>query len=57
MSHQQIKTLRIEANGDATHMVFADAGNDRVGINTSFTLYRVTRDVTGAVKATGASRL
>ena len=43
--------FRIESNG-ATHMVFVDGGNDRVGINQSSP--SVTLDVVGAAKISGA---
>ena len=44
------KDFRIEGN-TATHLIFTDAGNDRVGINNASP--SVELDVTGAVKATG----
>ena len=45
------KDFRIEGN-TATHLIFTDAGNDRVGINNASP--SVELDVTGGVKATGA---
>ena len=44
------KDFRIEGN-TATHLIFTDAGNDRVGINNASP--STTLDVVGGVKATG----
>ena len=44
------KDFRIEGN-TATHLIFTDAGNDRVGIKNASP--SVELDVTGAIKATG----
>jgi len=45
------KDFRIEGN-TATHLIFTDAGNDRVGINNASP--STTLDVVGGVKASGA---
>lgn len=42
--------FRVESNGN-THMLFVDAGNDRVGIANSSPGFEL--DVTGAIRATG----
>jgi hypothetical protein len=46
------KNFTIESNG-ATHMVFVDGGNDRVGINNASP--STTLDVTGTFKVSGAA--
>lgn len=48
--------LRVEGLSD-THLIFADAGNDRVGIGTSSPTAGYKLSVNGGIRATGDSRV